>query len=99
MFTLRRLSALGLAVILGLALGAPDTAQAQDRPKILYDRAHGENPPVPGFATIAERLGLDVVVGTTPITSAALAGTRVLYLRAPSTLITPEEKAAVIAFV
>src|SRR5688500_6234015 len=99
MFTPRCLSALGLTATLALALGAPHTTQAQDRPKILYDRAHGENPPVPGMAAIAERLGLDVVVGTTPITSAALSGMRVLYLRAPSTPIAPEEKAAIVAFV
>ena len=51
------------------------------------------------MTSLAERLGLEVVEGTSAITPAALAGVRLLYLRAPSTPITPEEKAAILAFV
>ena len=47
----------------------------------------------------AERAGLELAMATTPITAAALAGVRVLYLRAPSTAIAPDERAAIVAFV
>jgi hypothetical protein len=99
MFNPRPLSRLALPVALALALGAPTSAHTQDRPRILYDRAHGENPPVPGMTALSQRLGIDLVEGTSPITSAALAGVRVLYLRAPSTALAPEERAAIVAFV
>lgn len=99
MFTPRSLSALALTVVAGLAPGAPPAAQAQDRPRLLYDRAHGENAPVPAMTALAQRLGIDLVEGTSAITPAALAGVRVLYLRAPSTALAPEEKAAIVAFV
>src|SRR5688572_33323229 len=99
MLTHRPLSAVALTAVLGLVPGTPPAAEAQDRPRLLYDRAHGENPPVPAMTALTQRLGIDVVDGTSAITPAALAGVRLLYLRAPSTPITPEEKAAILAFV
>jgi hypothetical protein len=51
------------------------------------------------MTALAQRLGIDLVEGTTAITPAALAGVRVLYLRAPSTPLAPEERAAIVAFV
>ena len=74
-------------------------AHAQPRPRLLFDRAHGENEPTPPMVAAAERAGLDLATATTPITAAALAGVRVLYLRAPSTAIAPEERAGIVAFV
>jgi hypothetical protein len=75
------------------------SAAAQPRPRVLYDRAHGETEPVPPMLALAERLGLDLTVTAAPISQAALEGVRLLYLRAPSTAITPEERAAIVAFV
>jgi hypothetical protein len=87
-----------LALTAVVTLHATAAAQAQ-KPRLLYDRAHGETPPLPALAAMAERHGLELQVGTSPLTAAALQGVRVLYLRAPSTAIAPEERAAVVAFV
>lgn len=88
--------ALALSAVLVLALAA--AAQAP-KPRLLYDRAHGENPPTPELTAIAARLGLDLQVATAPLTASSLEGVRLLYLRAPSTAIAAEERAAIIAFV
>ena len=48
----------------------------------------------------AERAGLEVATAATPHhVRARSRGVRVLYLRAPSTAIAPEERAAIVAFV
>jgi hypothetical protein len=88
-------------LMLGLVLALPQSADAQAtaRPRLLYDRAPGENEPVPALIAVAERLGVDLQVSTAPPTAAALAGVRALYLRAPSTPIAPETRAAIVAFV
>jgi hypothetical protein len=84
---------------LALAFAAPFPALAQTRPRLLYDRAHGENAPNPPMLALAERLGIDLATSTAPVTAEALAGVRVFYMRAPSTTIGPEERAAIVAFV
>ena len=85
---------------LALCLAPLAFAAAQPRPRLLFDRAHGENEPTPPMVAAAERAGLDLAMATTPITAAGLAGIRVLYLRAPSTAIAPDgERAAIVAFV
>jgi hypothetical protein len=84
---------------LTLCLAPLAIAGAQTRQRLLYDRAHGESEPTPPMVAVAERAGLDPAVASTPITAAALAGVRVLYLRAPSTAIAPDERAAIVAFV
>ena len=86
--------ALAAVVALATAAGAQPTT-----PRLLYDRAHGETPAQPQLTAIAGRLGLDLQEQTTPLTAAALRGVRVLYLRAPSAAIAPEERAAVVDFV
>ena len=86
-----------LAIALSLAPLA--FADAQPRPRLLFDRAHGENEPTPPMVAAAERAGLELAMATTPITAAGLAGVRVLYLRAPSTAIAPDERAAIVAYV
>jgi hypothetical protein len=86
-----------LALALCLAPLAP--AVAQPRPRLLYDRAHGENEPPRPTIPLTQRLGLELQVATAPLTPAALAAVRVLYLRAPSTAIAPDERAAILAFV
>jgi hypothetical protein len=97
--SIRSRSALILVLGLALALPAVAGAQAAGRPRLLYDRAHGENEPVPPMVALAERLGIDLQVSTAPITPAALAGVRVLYLRTPSVALTSDERAAIVAFV
>ena len=84
---------------LALCLALLAIAGAQPRPRLLYDRAHGESEPTPPMVAVADRAGLDLAPATTPITTAALAGVRILYFRAPSTVIAPEERAAIVAFV
>lgn len=95
----RVLSTPVLAALVTLSGGAVEPAAAQGQPRVLYDRAHGENEPVPARIALAARLGLDLTTATTPITPASLAGVRVLYLRAPAGPIAPDERAAIIAFV
>jgi hypothetical protein len=89
-----------LALVLAAAAipGSAAAVHAQ-APRLLYDRAHGETPAQPQLAAIAGRLGLDLQEHTAPLTAAALRDVRLLYLRAPSTAIAPEERAAVVAFV
>ena len=95
----RLLSIPVLAALIAMSASAAEPAAAQGQPRVLYDRAHGENEPVAALTALAARLGFELATATTPITPASLAGVRVLYLRAPSTAITAEEKAAIIAFV
>jgi hypothetical protein len=88
--------------VLAASLGtfAPAAAaQAPARPRLVYDRAHGQTPPPPALPAMADRVGLDLQVSAAPITTEALEGVRLLYLRAPSTAIAPAERAAVVAFV
>jgi hypothetical protein len=84
---------------IALSLAPLAIADAQPRPRLLYDRAHGESEPPPATMPLAQRLGLELQVSTAPLTPTALAGVRILYLRAPSTAITPDERAAIVAFV
>jgi hypothetical protein len=93
------LAARSLALLVASLAWAPVLAQTDAKPRVLYDRAHGENAPVPAMAALADRLGFELATSTGPITPEALAGIRVLYLRAPSTAIAPVEREAIIAFV
>lgn len=74
-------------------------ASATPRLHALYvDRAHGEFAP-PALDTVAARAGLRATYAGQPLTAAALRGSRVLYLRAPSKAFAAPEKAAVVDFV
>ena len=72
--------------------------QEKTRGRLVFDLAHGEQPPPALLAPIAQKLGLEVQSSTGPITAAALEGARILYLRAPSKEFTAEEAGAVVAF-
>jgi hypothetical protein len=74
-------------------------AEGQARNRLVFDRAHGELPPPEPLSPLAQKLGLDIQISTAPLTSSALEGARILYLRAPSGEFTDAEAAAVIAFV
>jgi hypothetical protein len=75
------------------------SAQQGGRPRILFDRAHGQGPLPPPTSATVDKLGAAVETSSAPLTAATLAGVRVLYLRAPSTTFTTEERAAIVAFV
>src|SRR5688572_12210401 len=73
--------------------------QGQGPVRVIFDQAHGEQPPPPAMDAVAKKLGLEVRSSAEPITDGVLKGARVLYLRAPSQTFTPAETEAVIAFV
>jgi hypothetical protein len=73
--------------------------QGETRARLVFDQAHGEQPPPSQLDPIARKLGLEIQTSAIPITDAALKGARILYLRAPSNEFTAAETAAVVAFV
>jgi hypothetical protein len=89
------LAAIGLCVIRVDLLGA----QGQSRVRLVFDQAHGEQPPPSQLGPVARQLGLELQTSATPITAATLEGARLLYLRAPSAEFTAAESAAIVAFV
>ena len=93
-----------VALILPLALAlwshAPaDPLDAQSRVRIYSDHAHGEIPLPDHYSALAVKIGAEIVAHQTPITAEALAGYRLVMLRAPNKQITPDEQAAIVAFV
>ena len=66
---------------------------------LLFDQAHGQQPPPSAMVSIAKKLDLKIQTSTKPIDSKSLEGVHVLYLRAPSTEFSPAETAAIVAFV
>jgi hypothetical protein len=77
----------------------PVWAQSARPPRLVFDRAHGEQPPPPQLNAIGGKLGLDIYISTEPISRAVLDGARILYLRAPSGEFTAAETEAIVAFV
>ena len=75
------------------------SAQTQKGVRLVFDQAHGEQPPPPQLEPVAKKLGLELQASSGPITAATLTGARLLYLRAPSTEFTDAEAAAIVAFV
>jgi hypothetical protein len=72
---------------------------AQARVRLVFDLAHGQQPPPPPLEPIAKKLGLELHTSKDPISAATLEGARLLYLRAPSGEFTASEEAAIAAFV
>ena len=66
---------------------------------IYFDRAHGEAHWPPQMTELGNRLGYKLEPGHTPITSEALAGDRLIYLRAPNQAFRDSEKQAIVSFV
>lgn len=88
-------AAIGLCFIRGdLVRG-----QAATRTRLVFDQAHGEQPPPGQLDPIARKLGLQIQTSAESIGSEALEGARILYLRAPSKEFTAAETQAIIAFV
>jgi hypothetical protein len=82
--------------IMPIDLGA---REGQARTRLVFDQAHGEQPPPSQLEPIAKKLGLELQTSAAPITAAVLNGARLLYLRAPSGEFTESESAAIVAFV
>lgn len=93
--TTLRLAAVGLCLVAAHDLLAQPTA-----PHLLvFDQAHGEQPPPPQLAPIAKKLGLEVQTSTAPIDAKVLERARILYLRAPSQQFTATETEAIVTFI
>jgi hypothetical protein len=90
-----------IAIALGLCGMQLHEASAQGpRPvRMIFDQAHGQQPPPPALADVAKKLGLDVQPSTASLTPSVLAGARMLFLRAPSGQFTPAETEAIVGFV
>lgn len=73
---------------------APDSVQ-----KIYFDRAHGEFEWPRQMVELEKRVGYTLEAGTGAITADALAGSRLVYLRAPNKAFQDSEKQAIISFV
>jgi hypothetical protein len=90
-----------LVAAIGLCLIRVDNLSAQGRGsvRLVFDQAHGEQPPPPQLAAVASKLGLEMQTSAGPITSTVLDGARILYLRAPSQEFAPTETDAIVGFV
>jgi hypothetical protein len=73
--------------------------QGPSRSRLVFDQAHGELPPPGQLDAVARKLGLEIQTSAEPISSRALAGACMLYLRAPSKEFTDTETEAIVAFV
>ena len=67
--------------------------------RVVFDQAHGEQPPPRQLDAVAKKLGLEIQPSAGTITAGALEGARILYLRAPSKEFTASEAEAIVAFV
>jgi hypothetical protein len=67
--------------------------------RLVFDQAHGEQPPLSQLGALAEKLGLEIQTSAEPITGKVLDGARILYLRAPSKEFTTTETEAIVGFV
>src|SRR5262249_15464542 len=66
-------------------------AQVRGPVRLVFDQAHGEQPPPDQLGPLARKLGLEVQTSAEPITGKILEGARMLYLRAPSREFTSAE--------
>ena len=89
------LAALGLCLVRVELLWG----QAAGPVRLVYDQAHGEQPPPGPLGDIAKKLGLEIQTSAGPITAGALKDAGILFLRAPSQEFTATEAEAIVAFV
>lgn len=87
------------AIALCLLRVEPVLAQGANLPRLVFDQAHGEQPPPAPLQSLAGKLGMQIQTSAEPITPKVLEGARILYLRAPSAPFTAGEVDAVVAFV
>jgi hypothetical protein len=90
-----------LCATIGLCLIRVDFvwAQAAGPVRLLFDQAHGEQPPPGQLSAIAKKFGMEIQTSAEPINAKVLDGSRILYLRAPSKEFTATETEAIVAFV
>ena len=86
---------IGLCVLGGKLLPAQGTKHV----RLVFDQAHGQQPPPPPLKELAAKLGLELQTSTVPITADALKGGGILFLRAPSGEFTATEAEAIAGFV
>jgi hypothetical protein len=89
---MKTLPLLFLALAVALPVGAAEI-------RVVMDLGHGVKAVAPPLAEIGKSVGFGIQPVTEPLTSAALQGARLLYLRTPTHAYSPEEKAAVVDFV
>ena len=87
--------------VIGFCLISISSAAAQgaDPIRLVFDQAHGEQPPPEPMGAMARKLGLEMETSSRPIDAKVLEGARILYLRAPSEEFTAAETEAIVAFV
>ena len=78
------------------ALSSSDIASSKT---IYFDMAHGEAPWPPPMEELGKRVGYKLEPGRRPITAEAVAGSQLIYLRAPNKTFQDSEKQAIISFV
>src|SRR5262245_31121662 len=74
-------------------------AQVRGPIRLVFDQAHGEQPPPAQLSPLARKLGLELQTSAEPISAKVLDGARMIYLRAPSREFTNTEAGAIVAFV
>jgi hypothetical protein len=79
--------------------GALPSSATADLKQIYFDTAHGEFPWPDQMQEIGKRVGYRLEAGRGIITPEALAGSQLIYLRAPKTALQDSEKQAIISFV
>jgi len=89
-----------LAAVLGLCAPRFDPLSAQGAGiiRLVFDQAHGEQPPPVQLQAVGKKLGLEIHTSTEAISPRILEGARILYLRAPSKEFTASERQAIVAF-
>ena len=87
------------AIGLSLIRAEVVAAQGPSGGRLVFDQAHGEQPPPEPLHALARKLGLEVQLLSGPVTTTALEGARILYLRAPSQEFTAAEAGAIVTFV
>jgi hypothetical protein len=93
--TILIVGALGLSLLGGDMLRGHQAGPA----RLVFDQAHGQQPPPGQLQAVASRLGLEIHPSADAITPAVLGGARILFLRAPSGTFTAAEAEAIVAFV
>ena len=87
------------AIAVCLVHSDPLLGQTAQPVRVIFDQAHGEQPPPPQMGDTARKLGLDVQTSPGPITADVLKGAGILYVRAPNGEFTTPEIDAIVAFV
>jgi hypothetical protein len=95
----RRTLLFAAAVVLCVVVGDDVYGQGAGRVRLVFDQAHGQQPPPSQLHTLAQKLGLELQTSAEAITAKILDGARILCLRAPSKAFTTSEAQAIVTFV